>query len=174
MNAITDRGIELLIPPDSSRRKGARPGWQGGVYTAMRERLATDRGAELYRKRQPMIEPVVGQTKFNRRIDRLHRRGRHAARTEWRLSPPPTTSSSSTATASRRRRSEDQSGTAGARGSRFGAHQLTPHRVADALRDSLTRMQHCHTIAFAESFRRSPARSPAGDEDTSVGRAVWA
>jgi hypothetical protein len=85
MNAITDRGIELLIPPDSSRRKGTRPGWQGGAYTAMREQLATDRGAELYRKRQPMIEPVFGQTKFNRRIDRFHRRGRHAARTEWRL-----------------------------------------------------------------------------------------
>jgi transposase len=85
MNAITDGGIELLIPPDSSRRKGARPGWQGGAYAAMRERLATDRGAELYGKRQPMIEPVFGQMKFNRRIDRFHRRGRHAARTEWRL-----------------------------------------------------------------------------------------
>jgi transposase len=85
MNAITDGGIELLIPPDSSRRKGARPGWQGGAYTAMREQLATERGAELYRKRQPMIEPVFGQTKFNRRIDRFQRRGRHAARTEWRL-----------------------------------------------------------------------------------------
>jgi transposase len=85
MDAITDRGVELLIPPDSSRRKGARPGWQGGAYQAMREQLATDRGAELYRKRQPMIEPVFGQTKFNRRIDRFHRRGRHAARTEWRL-----------------------------------------------------------------------------------------
>jgi hypothetical protein len=85
MEKITERGIELLIPPDSSRRKGARPGWEGGAYTAMRERLATDRGAELYGKRQPMIEPVFGQTKFNRRIDRFHRRGRHAARTEWRL-----------------------------------------------------------------------------------------
>ena len=30
-NAITDRGIEVLIPPDSSRRKGARPGWDGGA-----------------------------------------------------------------------------------------------------------------------------------------------
>jgi lincosamide nucleotidyltransferase A/C/D/E len=62
MEKITERGIELLIPPDSSRRKGARPGWQGGAYTAMREQLATDRGAELYGKRQPMIEPVFGQT----------------------------------------------------------------------------------------------------------------
>src|SRR4051812_24173967 len=85
MDRLTDRGIELLIPPDSSRRKGARPGWEGGAYAAMRERLATDRGAELYGKRQPMIEPVFGQTKSNRRIDRFHRRGRHAARTEWRL-----------------------------------------------------------------------------------------
>ena len=85
MEAIAERGIELLIPPDSSRRKGARPGWEGGAYAAMRERLATERGAELYGKRQPMIEPVFGQTKFNRRIDRFQRRGRHAARTEWRL-----------------------------------------------------------------------------------------
>ena len=32
--------------------------------------LETDAGRELYRKRQAMIEPVFGQTKFNRRIDR--------------------------------------------------------------------------------------------------------
>jgi Transposase DDE domain len=54
-------------------------------FAELPERLATDRGAELYAKRQPMIEPVFGHTKFNRRIDRFHRRGRHAARTEWRL-----------------------------------------------------------------------------------------
>jgi hypothetical protein len=109
MEKIAERGIELLIPPDSSRRKGARPGWEGGAYTAMRERLATDRGAELYGKRQPMIEPVFGQTKFNRRIDRFQRRGRHAARTEWRLIPPPTTSSSSTGTAGHQPRLDGRS-----------------------------------------------------------------
>jgi hypothetical protein len=32
-----------------------------------------------------MIEPVFGQTKHNRGIDRFHRRGRAAVRTEWRL-----------------------------------------------------------------------------------------
>ncbi len=32
-----------------------------------------------------MIEPVFGHTKFNRRIDRFQRRGRAAARSEWRL-----------------------------------------------------------------------------------------
>ena len=32
-----------------------------------------------------MIEPVFANTKFNRRIDRFQRRGRAAARSEWRL-----------------------------------------------------------------------------------------
>ena len=49
--------------------------------------LATDRGGggELYRKRKAMIEPIFANTKFNRRIDRFQRRGRSAARSEWRL-----------------------------------------------------------------------------------------
>ena len=47
--------------------------------------LETDHGAELYRQRQELIEPVFAHTKFNRRIDRFHRRGRSAVRTEWRL-----------------------------------------------------------------------------------------
>lgn len=47
--------------------------------------LASERGGELYRKRQGMIEPVFAQTKFNRRIDRFLRRGRSAVRSEWRL-----------------------------------------------------------------------------------------
>ena len=32
-----------------------------------------------------MIEPVFGQTKFNRGIDRFRRRGRAAVRAKWRL-----------------------------------------------------------------------------------------
>jgi hypothetical protein len=32
-----------------------------------------------------MIEPIFADTKFNRRIDRFLRRGRSAARCEWRL-----------------------------------------------------------------------------------------
>ncbi len=32
-----------------------------------------------------MIEPVFGDMKFNRRLDRLLRRGRAAARSEWRM-----------------------------------------------------------------------------------------
>jgi hypothetical protein len=69
---------------DANKRKGARPGWDGGRYAFMRRVLATPTGAELYRKRTAMIEPVFGDTKFNRKIDRFQRRGR-AARSEWRL-----------------------------------------------------------------------------------------
>jgi transposase len=85
MQRLVDRGIQILIPPDSSRRKGARPGWDGGLYAFMRRVLETDHGTELYGKRQQIIEPVFGHTKFNRGMDRFHRRGRAAARTEWRL-----------------------------------------------------------------------------------------
>jgi transposase len=85
MEAIIDRGMQVLIPPDAGKRKGARPGWDGGLYAFMRRVLGTDHGGGLYAKRQGMIEPVFAQTKFNRRIDRFQRRGRAACRSEWRL-----------------------------------------------------------------------------------------
>jgi len=50
----------------------------------MRRVLSTELGRVLYRKRQAMIEPVFGDTKFNRRIDRFQRRARAAARSERR------------------------------------------------------------------------------------------
>jgi hypothetical protein len=83
--AITDRGIEVLVPPDGNQRAGIRPGWEGGPYQQMRDRLATDHGRELYKQRKITIEPVFGQIKHNRQIDRFMRRGRAAARSEWRL-----------------------------------------------------------------------------------------
>ena len=85
MNAITADGIPVLIPPDSSRRKNTRPGWNGGAYDFMRSVLSTDRGTALYKLRGQLIEPIFGHTKHNRRFDRFARRGRSAARTEWRL-----------------------------------------------------------------------------------------
>jgi Transposase DDE domain len=85
MERVIDRRIQVLIPPDASKRKGARRGWEGGYYAFMRRVLASDRGGGLYRQRQPMIEPVFGQTKFNRGITRFQRRGRAAVRAEWRL-----------------------------------------------------------------------------------------
>jgi transposase len=85
MDELAAQGIAVLIPPDSKKRKATRPGWDGGRYTWMRRLLATDIGRELYDKRHKVIEPVFGQIKFNRKIDRFQRRGRSAVRSEWRL-----------------------------------------------------------------------------------------
>ncbi len=85
MESIVNHGVQVLVPPDAGKRKGSRPGWDGGAYAFMRRVLATEAGRELYRQRQAMIEPVFGQTKFNRRIDRFQRRGRAACSSEWRL-----------------------------------------------------------------------------------------
>jgi hypothetical protein len=85
MQRLMSDGLQVLIPPDANKRKGERPGWHGGLYDFMRRVLATERGGELYARRQIMIEPVFAHTKFNRRCDRFLRRGRSACRSEWRL-----------------------------------------------------------------------------------------
>jgi hypothetical protein len=86
MEAIVARGVKVLVSPDADRRKSKakRPG-SNGFYTFMRHVLATELGGGLYRRRQGIVEPVFGDIKFNRRMDRLLRRGRSAARSEWRL-----------------------------------------------------------------------------------------
>ena len=86
MDQVTgDHHIEVLIPPDSSKRDAPRPGWTGGRYAWMRSVLATELGDQLYRTRKQTIEPIFGHTKHNRGFERFHRRGRSAVRTEWRL-----------------------------------------------------------------------------------------
>jgi transposase len=85
IETIVSDGIQVLVPPDSSLRRGTRPGWTGGLYDFMRRVLTTPHGRELYRQRQATIEPVFGQLKFNRDFRRFQRRGRAACRSEWRL-----------------------------------------------------------------------------------------
>jgi transposase len=85
MEGVVNRGIQVVIPPDSGLRKGARPGWDKGLYAFMRRVLSTEHGQAVYRRRLATVEPVFGQTKFNRRLDRFLRRGRAACRSEWRL-----------------------------------------------------------------------------------------
>jgi hypothetical protein len=85
MERIVAEGMQVLIPPDSGLRADPRPGWEGGPYALMRRVLSSDHGRSLYRKRMQSIEPVFGQIKANRRIDRFQRRGRGAVRSEWRL-----------------------------------------------------------------------------------------
>ena len=82
---VTDRGIEVLVPPDGTMREGKRPGWEHGFYEAMRRKLTSKRGRNLYAQRKITVEPVYGQIKYNWRIDRFMRTGRAAAQSEWRL-----------------------------------------------------------------------------------------
>jgi transposase len=82
---VTERGLDVLVPPDGAMREGNRPGWENGLYELMRRKLKTERGHKLYKQRKITIEPVYGQIKYNRRIDHFMRRGRSAARSEWRL-----------------------------------------------------------------------------------------
>ena len=85
MEKIVAGGSNVLIPPDSDLREGTRPGWTGGRYDFMRRVLDSDYGRELYRQRKQTIEPVFGHTKHNRGFRQFRRRGRAAARSEWRL-----------------------------------------------------------------------------------------
>ncbi len=85
MHAIEERGIEVLVPPDGNMREGKRPGWENGLYELMRSKLSTERGRKLYAQRKITVEPVYGQIKYNRHIDKFMRRGRAAAQSEWRL-----------------------------------------------------------------------------------------
>lgn len=85
MRSIAQQGVEVLAPPDGNMRQGIRPGWEGGPYQQMRDRLSSPEGRELYARRKITIEPVFGQIKHNRHIERFMRRGRAAAQSEWRL-----------------------------------------------------------------------------------------
>jgi Transposase DDE domain len=85
IEAVVSDGMQVLVPPDAGLRKGARPGWTGGLYDFTRRVLATPHGRARYRQRQITIEPVFGQIKFNRQIRRFQRRGRAACRSEWRF-----------------------------------------------------------------------------------------
>ena len=51
----------------------------------MERKLLTKRGRALYRLRSQLAEPPFGQIKDGRGFDRFMRRGRQAARSEWRL-----------------------------------------------------------------------------------------
>jgi hypothetical protein len=85
MEEITAQGTPVLIPPDADKRKGIRPGWEGGPYAFMRRVLESESGKALYRRRQELVEPMFANTKFNRGFTRFQRRGRAACRAEWRL-----------------------------------------------------------------------------------------
>jgi transposase len=83
---LTAGGLNVLVPPDGHARTGPpAANKRGPLATRMRARLARPEGRELYRRRQKIIEPIFGQTKFNRRADRFRRRGLAACQAEWQL-----------------------------------------------------------------------------------------
>ena len=85
IEALVAEGIQTLVAPDADRRREPSRNRRGGLYEFMRRVLATNHGSQLYARRQAVIEPVFGQIKHNRRAERFQRRGRSAARSEWRL-----------------------------------------------------------------------------------------
>jgi len=84
IDSLRERGMIPIVAPDTTRGR-PRKTRLGGPYDFMRRVLDTESGGALYSRRMPMVEPVFAQIKANRRIDRLKRRGRAAARSEWRF-----------------------------------------------------------------------------------------
>jgi transposase len=84
IDSLRERGMTPIVAPDTTRNR-PRKTRLGGPYDFMRRVIATQRGGDLYSRRQCMVEPVFAQIKANRRIGRFKRRGQPAARSEWRL-----------------------------------------------------------------------------------------
>jgi len=84
IDSLRERGMTPIVAPDTTRNR-PRKTRLGGPYDFMRRVIATESGGALYSQRQWMVEPVFAQIKSNRRIERFKRRGRAAARSEWRL-----------------------------------------------------------------------------------------
>jgi hypothetical protein len=57
LDRLRERGITPLVAADADRRKGPRKTRLGGPYDFMRRVLASDKGADLYSRRQWMVEP---------------------------------------------------------------------------------------------------------------------
>ena len=92
IQVLAATGSEVIVNPDSSARAQRGPDGRKlrdkrveGAYAEMQRVIETDRGRALYRRRQPMIEPVFAHTKVIRRADGFQRRGLTACRAEWRL-----------------------------------------------------------------------------------------
>jgi transposase len=93
--AADPEGPELLVATrkDWKQREQMRqaPSPRGRIPSHLSDRermdrkLLTRRGRRLYRKRSQIIEPVFGQTKSCRGIDRFQRRGLAACQSEWKM-----------------------------------------------------------------------------------------
>jgi len=73
------KAIEAQPPPEEPIPEGL------SATELMERKLLTERGRELYKLRSQTVEPVFGQIKDVRGIDRFMRRGIEACHSEWSL-----------------------------------------------------------------------------------------
>ena len=82
-------GVELFIPPNQRENSDVQGGGHGrpthSAAQAMRAKLATDEGKDVYRMRKAIVEPVFGQGKEVRGFRRFLFRGIEKVQAEWRL-----------------------------------------------------------------------------------------
>lgn len=82
-------GVELFIPPNQRETSTAQAGGygrpKGESAVAMRAKLDTDEGKDVYRMRKAIVEPVFGQTKDARGIRSFLLRGFEKVQAEWNL-----------------------------------------------------------------------------------------
>ncbi len=84
------RGIDIYVAPARTPHGEKEPPPEGKsattspMKTAMRQKLETEPGEALYRRRKAIVEPVIGQIK-GRGLGRLSLRGLHKAQREWSL-----------------------------------------------------------------------------------------
>jgi hypothetical protein len=82
---VANKHIPVLLAPDKGSRGTPRKTWTGGRYDWMRAVLNSEHAGQRYRKLRQTVEPLFGDTKHNKGVTRLLRRGRVKVRTEWRL-----------------------------------------------------------------------------------------
>jgi hypothetical protein len=73
------KAMQELPPPEEPIPDGLSP------TESMEQKLLTERGRKLYKLRGQTVEPVFGQIKDARGIDKFMRRGFEACRSEWSL-----------------------------------------------------------------------------------------
>jgi transposase len=81
--------VDVYVPPDRMKHRAggaeAPPKIQSALAVAMREKLTTPVGHEIYRWRKAIVEPVFGQIKESRGFRRCSFRGAPKVAAEWAL-----------------------------------------------------------------------------------------
>jgi transposase len=91
VEGASDLGVDVYIATGRLKHGQSPPSVRGrprGDLTPkqrMARKLATQRGAKVYRRRKVIVEPVFGQIKHARGFRQLQLRGRTKARGEWSL-----------------------------------------------------------------------------------------